>query len=88
MRNGVDLEFEVLSPIEISVFYEDAETGAEWEKNLDYNLTPLTEVVTLLAKRHGGIRGHSATCRTRIIAMTKQYLTTRNYYAEFHPYPI
>lgn len=55
--NGVDLEFEVLSPIEISVFYEDAETGAEWEKNLDYNLTPLTEVVTLLAKRHGGIGG-------------------------------
>jgi len=59
--NGVDLEFEVISPIEISVSYEDAETGAEWERNLDYNLTPLTEVVKLLANRReviGGVAAH------------------------------
>ncbi len=48
---GIDLEFEVVSPIKISVAYEDARSGTEWEKDLDYNLTPITDVLMMLLTR-------------------------------------
>ena len=60
--NGVDLEFEVISPTEINVSYENAVTGDEWERTLDYNLTPLTQaLVTLVGNQNiqGRTIGHA-----------------------------
>lgn len=48
---GIDLEFEVMSPVLIGVAYEDSVTGNEWETELDYNLTPLSNVLKNLLSR-------------------------------------
>lgn len=49
--HGIDLEFEVVSPTHISAAFEDHITGQEWEKDLDYNLMPLADVVKQLVAR-------------------------------------
>lgn len=56
--HGIDFEFEVISPTRIWVSFEDHQTGDEWEKDLDYNLMPLADVVKQLlvrqvAAKHG-----------------------------------
>lgn len=48
---GIDLEFEVISATKISVSFEDHVSGLEWEKDLDYNLLQLAEVVKQLVER-------------------------------------
>ena len=48
---GIDLEVEILSPIEINVYYYDASNDDEWEDRLDYNLTSLSEKVRELLTR-------------------------------------
>ena len=48
---GIDLEFEVKSSVLISVSFEDTVTGNEWEKDLDYNLIPLKDVIRQLVSR-------------------------------------
>lgn len=58
-EQGIDLEFEVLSRVKISASYEDAVTGAEWDKDLDYNLTPLSDTLRLLLNRTQGIAAHA-----------------------------
>ena len=50
-EQGIDLELEVLSQAKISVSFEDSETGAEWDVELDYNLTPLSDSLKLLINR-------------------------------------
>jgi hypothetical protein len=50
-EQGIDLELEVLSQAKISVSFEDSETGLEWDKELNYNLTPLSDSLRLLISR-------------------------------------
>lgn len=55
-RAGIDLEIEILSPTRIRTSYEDELTGVEWERDLDYNLAPLTDVVrTLICRQAEGV---------------------------------
>ncbi|MEW8691414.1 MAG: hypothetical protein AB2535_10020 [Candidatus Thiodiazotropha endolucinida] len=49
--HGIDLEFEVVSPVSIYVAYEDSLSGTEWDRELDYNLTPLSDVLKTLLSR-------------------------------------
>lgn len=51
--NGIDLEFEVMSAALISASYEDHNSDIEWDKDLDYNLSPLTEVLKTLVPPYG-----------------------------------
>ena len=51
--DGIDLEFEVLSPVTLWVSFDDAVSGIEWEKALDYNLMPLVDVLKALTVRAG-----------------------------------
>jgi len=53
--SGIDLEFEVESSTKISVSFEDSLTGVEWESDLDYNLSPLSDYIKLLISRQGGL---------------------------------
>jgi len=54
---GIDLEFEVLSAVRILASYEDAEQGVEWEKEFDYDLKDLGEVLRILTHRvHGAVQ--------------------------------
>lgn len=50
-EQGVDLELEVLSQAKINVSFEDSETGVEWDDELDYNLTRLSDSLKLLINR-------------------------------------
>jgi len=51
------LEFEVLSAVRILASYEDAEQGVEWEKEFDYDLKDLGEVLRILTHRvHGAVQ--------------------------------
>ncbi len=46
--NGIDLEFEVLSAAKISASFEDMNQGIDWEREFDYNLSELTDVIKTL----------------------------------------
>lgn len=49
--NDIDLEIEVSSPVKLGVSFEDLRTGAEWEEDLDYDLTRLVDVIKELVNR-------------------------------------
>jgi hypothetical protein len=54
-RDGIDLEIEIQSTSQISVYFEDARTGVSWEEGLTSDLHKLSDVVSLLS-RHAGNR--------------------------------
>lgn len=58
-EHGIDLEFEVLSPVKISASFEDEKTGFAWDQDLDYNLTPLSDTLRLLLSRTMGISAYA-----------------------------
>jgi len=47
--NGVDLEVELTSTIRLSGSFEDARTGDAWEKDLTYDIRPLTDAIARLS---------------------------------------
>ena len=47
--NGIDLEIETLSTQKLSVSFEDAATGTEWEREIVSDLTPLVECIRRLS---------------------------------------
>ena len=48
---GIDLEVEPLPDGRVYVYYEDARTGTEWERELRSDLAPLTKALVELSSR-------------------------------------
>lgn len=48
---GIDIEVEVVSPILLRVAFEDQQSGQEWERDLNVDLRPLDEAVSMLSQR-------------------------------------
>ncbi len=50
-ERGIDLEFETLSAHRVHVSYEDSTTGADWDREVGADLTPLIECIACLSSR-------------------------------------
>jgi hypothetical protein len=48
---GIDLEVEVVSPILLRVSFEDKQTGDEWARDLNVDLTDLNNAISVLSQR-------------------------------------